>query len=351
MLFSSGAMRAQAVFILAVAQIGFAAGLGAPHPAALQAPETVTVAFAERPLADALMGTARSAVRPVAPAKPTAKPRATKPAKPLPPLAKHGRYVPRGTGMWTYLWPRTEGGNATRVVARAKKLGLTHIYVRTGTRKGGFDGGPVLSTLLPATKGTDIRVIAWDFPMLANPIADARRLAAAARFQVKGAPRVAAVAPDIETGSEGTHLSAGRVDQYLGTLRRLLPDDVAIIGVTPWPSEKRVGKYPFAHVAKHSDALAPMAYWINRNPTVVTTQTMKRLAQFKKPIMPIGQAYDPRIDLPSLRIGPPSQAQVSAFFQTASTLGAPSASLWVWQYASPPQWQALRNAHWRFPKG
>jgi hypothetical protein len=246
--------------------------------------------------------------------------------------------------MWTYQWAETEGGSATRVVARAQATGLTHIYVRTGTRKGGFDGAPVLKKLLPATKGTGIKVIAWDFPTLANPVADAKRLAAAAKYTVKGAPRVAAVAPDIETGSEGTTLTGARVTQYLKTLRRLLPRDVSIIGVVPWPSEKRVGRYPYSKVAAYADVLAPMDYWVNRDPGVVAAQSIKRLRVFRKPIAPIGQAYDPRIDVPTLPYGSPSQADVAKFLTTAKQYGAAGASLWVWQFASREHWHALSAA-------
>jgi hypothetical protein len=244
--------------------------------------------------------------------------------------------------MWTYQWGETEGGNAAKIVSRARMVGLTHIYVRTGTRAGGFDAAPQLRKLLPATKGTNIQVIAWDFPQLANPAADARRLASAAWFRVPGAPRIMAVAPDIETGAEGTKLSTTAVDTYMRTLRRLLPSDVSIIGVVPWPSEKRAGRYPFGTVAKYSDAVAPMAYWVNRDPATVTTQSMKRLAVFGKPVLPIGQAYDPRIDVPSLKWGAPNRAQMDAFFKTAAKHKAPSVSLWVWQFASLDQWKALQ---------
>jgi hypothetical protein len=349
---SGGAVRAAALTAVALLQAAMSVTFTTPPVVAQQSsPPSRTVAFADRPLADALLGAVSAAPAPsvVAPAR-AAAPHVAVPAKTIAkPLAPQGRYVPSGTGMWTYQWSETAGGSARKVIARAKAMGLSHLYVRTGTRKGGFDGGPMLRKLLPATKGTDIKVIAWDFPVLANPVADARRLAAAANFVVKGAPRVAAVAPDIETGAEGTHVSAAAVDKYLSTLRRLIPKSIAIIGVTPWPSEHRVGKYPYAHVAKYADALAPMAYWINRDPATVTKQSMHRLSRFKKPVLPIGQAYDPRIDVPGLRYGPPSRGDVQAFFDMAAKMGAPSASLWVWQFASTGQWQALHTAQRQFP--
>jgi hypothetical protein len=346
--------------ILAVLQVGVVAAASAPSASVAAARPAAAVelarSFAERPLSEALFAAPPAAGAAATSALHTPQPLIlTSPqthltAPPPAPAAvpQSGRYVPRGTGMWMYQWDETEGGNAARIVHRAQLTGLTHLYVRTGTRKGGFDAAPQLRELLPATKGTGIQVIAWDFPQLKNPVADARRLAAAAAFRVPGAPRIMAVAPDIETGSEGTKLSGPAVDLYMKTLRRILPNDVSIIGVVPWPSEKRAGKYPFGVVAKYSDAVAPMAYWVNRDPATVVTQSIQRLKVFRKPVLPIGQAYDPRIDVPTLKWGPPNRAQMDAFFRTADRLGAPSVSLWVWQFASPDQWKALTAARGRY---
>jgi len=261
-----------------------------------------------------------------------------------------GRYLPTGTGMWTYLWDKTEGGSARAVVRRATGAGLSHIFVRTGTRKGGFDGGPVLDQLLPATRGTNLKVIAWDFPILANPKADALRLARAARHVAPGAgtPRVAAVAPDVETGAEGTRLTGHAVRIYYRELRRLLPDDIAILATVPWPSEKRIGRYPYAESALYADAFIPMAYWINRDPQTVTRQSMRFLRRFGKPIMPAGQAYDPRIDRPELNLRAPSAKAVAHFIRAAKDLGAPAVSLWVWQTADSNHWTAIGRARHLF---
>lgn len=351
MFLTSGAVRAQALALVALLQIGLTAALTDPTVAASSARDAgvdsaVTFASADSAFL-ALPGTETPSPAPTVRTSPAP---LTKAQKPAAKTGKAARYIPHGTGMWTYQWKETEGGNAGRIVARAKSMGLTHLYVRTGTRKGGFDGGPVLRKILPATKGTDIKVIAWDFPQLKNPVADARRLAAAAKYTVKGAPRVAAVAPDIETSSEGTILTNARVETYMKALRRMLPSNVAIIGVTPWPSEKRLGRYPFGGVAKYSDALAPMAYWVNRDPGTVAKQTMQRLRKYGKPVMPIGQAYDPRIDVPDLPYGPPSRDDVAEFLSTSSKMGAPAASLWVWQFASRGQWAALDTGEKLFPK-
>jgi hypothetical protein len=289
----------------------------------------------------------------VAESRPAAKaPAPAKPAAARPAAGK--RWLPTGTGMWTYLWQETEGGNAQAVVRKAQAMGLSHLYVRTGTRKGGFDGGPVLRRLLPAAKATDLKVIAWDFPQLKHPLLDARRLARAAWYDADPGPgtlRVAAVAPDIETGAEGTRLSTAAIEAYYTELRRRLPSTTAILATVPWPSEHRLGRYPFAQTARHADAIVPMAYWINRDPITVTRQTMQRLKRYGKPVMPAGQAYDPRIDVPSLKIGAPSKAQVDAFFRWSRGEGAQAASLWVWNTANSQHWAAIKQASRMFHPG
>jgi hypothetical protein len=349
------ALRLEAAVIAAVLSTGTATVLATHQP---QPPMSAATVLSENRDGDDLsppLGVVPSAPAPgaVVAAKPAAvgprtpavatRARATAPAK---------RWLPEGTGMWTYLWNRTEGGSAKRVVRRAQHTGMTHIFVRTGTRKGGFDGGPVLDQILPATRGTNIKVIAWDFPMLSNPVGEARRLARAAWYpgKGKGTPRVAAVAPDIETPAEGTRLSTAAVDTYYRELRRMLPPNVAILATVPWPSEHRIGRYPYATTARYADALLPMAYWINRDPATVTRQTMQRLKGYGKPIMPVGQAYDPRIDVPTLTARTPTHADVTAFARTAAAMGARSVSLWVWNTASPDQWKALWAARGLYRK-
>ena len=255
------------------------------------------------------------------------------------------RWLPTGTGMWLHEYTRSQGGNGRAIVARARQVGLTALYVRTGSSHDGWIGTPTLRSLLPATVGTSIKVIAWDFPTLDHPVDDARRLARAATFHCGGCPRVAAVAPDVETAAEGTHIGDAAVARYYTTLRRLLPPEVAILATVPWPSELRTGRYPYARTAALSDALMPMAYWYNRSPALVTTTSMRYLKRFKRPIMPVGQGYDGRLDVPWLRPDRHPGMSVRAFVVTAKRGGAAAISLWSWQTTGPQQWGALRQAH------
>jgi hypothetical protein len=284
-------------------------------------------------------------IGPVAPHAARTKTVAIRPAAATTPVA---RWLPTGTGMWVHDWNKTEGGSGERVVRRAKLAGLTHVFVQTGSSKKGWIGGDTLSELLPATKGTGIKVIAWDFPKLVHPEADARRLARAAWFHRDGAPMVAAVAPDIETASEGTHATRGSIDRYYRTLRRALPGRVAILATVPWPSENRVNSYPYVRTARHSDAIIPMAYWYNRSPSRVTRTSMRILQEYGKPVIPVGQGYDGRLDAPYLKPDPHPGKSVDAFVTAARMHGAQSISLWSWQTTGPQQWSALKRASKRY---
>ena len=268
---------------------------------------------------------------------------ATKAARPVH-HQRPERFVPTGTGMWIYQWHRTDGGSPAAIVGRARHVGLSTLYLRTGSSWDGFTAGRTLPALLNATRGTDVSVVAWDFPRLKRPARDARRLAHAAWFgRAHGGPHVAAVAPDIETPAEGTFNAAWRVRLYLHVLRTHLPAGVTILSTVPWPSSYRRADYPYRTVAAHSDVLVPMAYWYNNPPGLVTARSMHYLRQFRKPVAPVGQGYDGKLDVPSLRHNNLAR-EVPVFLRTAAHAGARAVSIWSWQSAKPATWHALSHA-------
>ncbi len=330
------ALASMLVLLLAVGATGVAADPSIrPVPVGATSEQLAVVGLTPVPV--------RSTAAP-RPADTRPAPRATSTPKAVPVR----RWLPSGTGMWLHDWSSTEGGHADRVVDAALDAGLTHLYVQTGSSRKGWIGEPVLSQLLPATSGTVLKVVAWDFPSLVHPEADAHRLARAAAFRRTGAPRVMAVAPDVETGAEGTRLSAAAIDSYYRTLRAALPPDVAIIATVPWPSEHRANTYPYDRTMRSVDAVAPMTYWYNRPAGVVTATSMRWLRRFGKPVLPVGQGFDGRVDAPHLRADPAPGRSVQAFVDAARAGGAPAVSLWSWQTTGAAQWAVLTAAA-RFP--
>jgi hypothetical protein len=340
--------REVSLTVAAVLLLGFGAAAQVDSPrggtAALTAADQAVPAAAPDPASVQLNV-------PVAPAPAAPKPVVTKRKKPAKAAPRHARpkprverWLPTGTGMWIHDWSKTERGHAPQVVKRARAAGLTHVFVQTGSSKKGWIGQPVLSQLLPATKGTDLKVVAWDFPKLVNPEDDARRLSKAAWWRRPGIPMIAAVAPDIETASEGTRASKSSINRYYRTLRASLPARVAILATVPWPSENRITRYPYTRTALYVDAFIPMAYWYNRSPSRVTATSMRVLAQFGKPVFPVGQGYDGRLDAPYLKPDLTPGKSVDAFVFAARYSGAPSISLWSWQTTGAQQWSAIKRA-------
>ena len=94
-------------------------------------------------------------------------PRPAPPApKPAPPVTLRagaangalGSPLPEGKGMWIWEPERTHGGNAAAIVVDARNIGLTHLYVRTGSTAQGFYAQSFLDQLLPLAHAAGIRV-------------------------------------------------------------------------------------------------------------------------------------------------------------------------------------------------
>ena len=149
---------------------------------------------------------------PPTPLGPPAVPETAVPLVGPPPPRRVNLSAISGKGIWLTVWPGSRL-DATAVVAAARSAGLRQLWLRTGSSQNGFYGSATLRELVPVAHAAGISVIAWDFPTLSNPAADAARAALAFR---SGAD---AFSPDIETSAEGTYLTARRVRYYLSLVR------------------------------------------------------------------------------------------------------------------------------------
>ena len=105
------------------------------------------------------------------PAESTSEP-APQPPQPPPPAIAAPTLLPTGKGMWFH---RVEYAEETPegIIERARAAGLTHLYLRLGSSKGGFYASDDLDRLLPLAHAAGLRVVGWDFPYLHDPVADA----------------------------------------------------------------------------------------------------------------------------------------------------------------------------------
>jgi hypothetical protein len=246
--------------------------------------------------------------------------------------------IPVGKGMWLHRMEKANNGDAASIVNQAVTHGLSHLYVRLGSSRMGFYGQGDLNKLLPVAHAAGLKVVGWDFPYLRDVPDDANRAAAEMAYATPDGHRIDAFAADIETPSEGTNLTTVGVDAYGRWVRIHAGPRFPLILAVPRPNPKRW--YPYAEAAKDFDAIAPMVYWVNRDPGADVAGAIQALAPLGKPVIPVGQAYDPGID-GSHSWGPPSAADINKFMQTAADLGVASYSFWVWDTASAEQWQAI----------
>jgi hypothetical protein len=249
--------------------------------------------------------------------------------------------IPVGKGMWLHRFEKASGGDPAAIVAWAKDHGLTHLYLRVGSSRMGFYARNDLDRLLPVAHAGGLKVVGWDFPYLHDPMADAQRGADAIAYRTPSGHGIDAFSADIETPSEGTNLTTDGVRAYGTRLRQLAGPMFPLISAVPRPDPRR--NYPYGAATEWADAVAPMVYWINRDPATDVARAIADLAPLGKPVLPVGQAYDPGID-GAHSWGPPSKSDLERFMATAGDLGVASYSFWVWDTASAEQWAAIRES-------
>lgn len=251
------------------------------------------------------------------------------------------KWLPTGKGMWIYEPAKTEGGNVAAIIAKAKATGLTHLWVRMGSAWDGFNVVPFVNQLLPAAHAAGIRVIGWDFPKLEPVEADVQRALTMIGHTAPGGHRIDAFSADIETRAEGTRISAESAKAYGSALRAGAGPDYTLIVTIPRPSKEKAG-FPWAEVQAGYDAIAPMVYWLDRQPDTDVAGALHDLARFGKPIYPVGQAYDGSPE--GGRKGVPPPEELLRFLRTAQQHGAAGVSFWSWQAANGPAWDTIRDA-------
>ena len=272
----------------------------------------------------------------------TEPPTTTTAPPPPPPAAPAPDLLPVGQGMWIWMPSQVEGGDPNAIVARAVANGLTHLFVRTGSSWDDFYAQDFLTALLPVAHAAGLRVYGWDFPNFDDVNADIARAMAAITFTTPTGDRIDGFSPDIETQSEGVNLSADTAGAYSTGLRSLVGDAYPLIATVPRPSEHYLSIFPYPQVLWPMSAVAPMVYWMGNDPAAAVADAIQVLSVFRKPIMPIGQAYDggPEGGPP----GNPGYDQIKAFSDTAAALGAPAVSFWSWQHASDDEWTAIQQS-------
>jgi hypothetical protein len=184
-------------------------------------------------------------------------------------------------------------------------------------------------------------VVGWDFPKLDPVAADVQRATTMIRYTTPSGDRVDAFSPDIESPAEGTHLTPDAARRYGQALREAAGADYPLIVTVPRPAKERP-EFPYGDIVAGYDAIAPMIYWLDRQPDTDVTGALAALAKFGKPVYPVGQAYDGSPE--GGRKGVPPPDELFRFMRAAESHGAAGVSFWSWQAANQPAWNAIHDA-------
>lgn len=241
----------------------------------------------------------------------------------------------RGKGLWVTPFA-TSTVDVRGLVTLGRRLGVRSLWVRTGGTRQDFYGYRFLPQLVPAAHAAGLTVVAWDFPTLSDPVADARR---AQRALAIG---VGAFSPDVETAAEGSYPTARRLALYLSLVRRAAGNR-PVVATVPRPTPLRLKTFPYRAFTPYADVFAPMVYWSCREPGALVQESLAQLGRLL-PVAPVGQAYD--MGPEGGRVGLPSRAETLRFLDAARRGGAIGASMWTVEQAGRDQLRALAAYQW-----
>ena len=246
--------------------------------------------------------------------------------------------------MWIWVWSETDGGNARAIVEQAVRAGLHSLWVRVADSRYGFYGASELDALVPVAHAAGLKVIAWGFPFLYDPVGDSRWTAKVLHWRSRGGQAVDGFSADLEMPTEGVDMTAHRAGVYLEGVRRVAGNRPIVATVYPPFDTFWYGDYPYRTMAPYVDAFAPMIYWECTDPGADATTEIARLSTLR-PVDIIGQAFS--MAAYHGRIPAPSGAEITEFMAAGRKAGAVGATFWVWQDATSQEWAALAGYKWQ----
>jgi hypothetical protein len=186
-----------------------------------------------------------------------------------------------GPGIWANIW-NYPAGDVDAYCANLRNYGVRNVFIQTSRSNTPAIAHPdELGTLIDACHRHKIRVIAWAYLELHDPIADADKMLAAAKFRSPSGDSVDAIAPDLEKNLQNT-----RISKFSERLRQELGPNYPLIAVvySPLNHYQEVANTPWKTLARYYDVIAPMSYWNSKfqkldahDYTLATVRTIREM--------------------------------------------------------------------------
>lgn len=185
-----------------------------------------------------------------------------------------------GVGVWANLWNYPEA-DLDAYCLRLRDHGVGNVFIQTSRSTTPAIKEPEkLGALIDTCHRHNIRVIAWSYAELVDPVADAEKMIEAANFTSPEGGHIDGIAPNMEK-----NLEAWRVEKYTKHIRSRLGANYPMMAVVYSPLNRcfEVARIPWKLLAEHYDVIAPMVYWNSRyqkiEPYSYTLETVRRIRE------------------------------------------------------------------------
>lgn len=247
--------------------------------------------------------------------------------------------VTDGKGIWLNVWNYPDNPEMFCDLLESKGIDTVYLQISRSTTPA-IAHPKKLGVFIDVAHEHDIKVIGWTYPYLKNPVADANKFIAAARFRSRGGEKLDAVASDIE---EVTNSRVIRV--YSAVIKRTLGRKYPLIAITFSPLLKRATPehYAWKEIADNFDIIAPMTYWTaykkyrsEQGAYNYTALTIKRIRE-----------YTGRDDLNIHLIGDgqkTTDGELRGFLKAAEDLDVSGVSIYPWHTPKASQIETLSKS-------
>lgn len=247
-----------------------------------------------------------------------------------------------GPGIWVNMW-NYPTGDIESYCQNLHAKGIRNLFVQTSRSNTEAITHPgELSTLIEACHRYKIRVIAWSFAELANPISDADKLIDAARFTSIHGQHLDAVAANMEKD-----LTPAKVEVYSQHLRSELGLRYPLIAVvySPLNHAPQVARIDWKLLDRYYSVLAPMNYWNSKyqklDPYSYTLATIQKVREL------VGR---PGVEIHVIGDGMGTHSDsIAQFMRACQQAGATSASIYPNYHATEEQLDCIAHYADYFP--
>lgn len=250
----------------------------------------------------------------------------------------------KGKGYFIWQIPRCDGGVPSRIAARAKDAGLSHVLIKiadgsTWPYNYDFDKGvDLIPPVRDALKEIGVEVWGWHYVRGDDPVGEARLAVERTRNL-----RLDGYVIDAEAQYK-TRAKTNAARTFMQELRTGFSNLPVALSTYRYPQVHP--DLPYSAFLERCDYAMPQVYFEgSHNPEQQLERSVEQFMALRpaRPVVPTAPTYA-RGDWR------PTPDEITRFFEKAKGLGLTAANAWSWEYATRPEhldlWQAVADVQW-----